>query len=142
MRQAKYLGNNFVHFLTLSVQFHVHQRQTKAQKNRKSIRIVRDQNSFVDCSTPYRKNSVIGQILKIYLKHLLDVVIFRLQQLAPGSQVAVGQDPSGFQQSVGVTLKTRSDPTQHQSSLHSFQNTAKKKKNKTQHLLQHLLYNQ
>lgn len=74
-------------------------------------------------------------MLNIYLKHLLNVVIFRLEQLAPGSQVAVGQDAPGFQQPVGVTLQTKSDPTQHQSGLHSCQNMAKKKKT------QHQLYN-
>lgn len=68
------------------------------------------------------------QILKLYLKHLLNVVIFRLQQFAPGSQVAVGQDPPGFQQPVGVTLESKSDPTQHQSDLHSCQNMAQKKR--------------
>lgn len=65
-------------------------------------------------------------MLKIYLKHLLNVVIFRLEQLAPGSEVAEGQDPPRFQQPVGVTLQTKSDPTQHQSGLHSCQNMAKK----------------
>lgn len=45
--------------------------------------------------------------MQIYLKHLLNVVIFRLEQLAPGGQVTVGQDPAGFQQPVSVTLKSR-----------------------------------
>lgn len=66
-------------------------------------------------------------MLKIYLKHLLNVVIFRLEQLAPRSQVAVGQDPPGFQQPVGMSLQTKSDPTQHQSGLHLVKTWPKKK---------------
>lgn len=39
------------------------------------------------------------------LKHLLNRVVFGLEQLAPGRQVAVGQDAAGFQQPVSVTLQ-------------------------------------
>lgn len=45
-----------------------------------------------------------AELLQIYLEHLLDVVVFGLEQLAPGGQVAVGQDPTGLQQPVSVTL--------------------------------------
>lgn len=40
------------------------------------------------------------------LKHLLNVVVFGLEQLAPGGQVAVGEDSSGLQHPVSVTLQT------------------------------------
>lgn len=39
------------------------------------------------------------------LKHLLYVVVFVFEQLAPGRQVAVGEDAAGFQQPESVTLK-------------------------------------
>lgn len=38
------------------------------------------------------------------LKHFLNVVVFSLEQLAPGGQVAVGEDATGFQQPVSMTL--------------------------------------
>lgn len=38
------------------------------------------------------------------LKHLLNVIVFGLEQLAPGGQVAVGEDAAGFQQPVSMTL--------------------------------------
>lgn len=41
-----------------------------------------------------------------YLKHLLSVVVFGLEQLAPGGQVAIGEDAAGLQQPVSVTLQT------------------------------------
>ena len=39
------------------------------------------------------------------LKHFLNVVIFGLEQLAPGGEVAVGENAAGFQQPVGVSLQ-------------------------------------
>lgn len=41
------------------------------------------------------------------LKHFLNVVVFALEQLAPGGQVAVGEDAARFQQPVGVTLQKK-----------------------------------
>lgn len=43
------------------------------------------------------------------LKHLLNVVVFGLEQLAPGRQVAVGEDTAGFQQPVSMTLQENTD---------------------------------
>lgn len=47
----------------------------------------------------------VMEAMKTNLKHLLNVVIFGLEQLAPGSQVAVGEDAAGLQQPVSVTLQ-------------------------------------
>lgn len=38
------------------------------------------------------------------LKHLVNVAVFVLEQLAPGGQVAVGEDTASLQQPVSVTL--------------------------------------
>lgn len=46
-----------------------------------------------------------------HLKHLLNVVVFGLEQLAPGGQVAVGEDATGFQQPVSVTLHRHTNKT-------------------------------
>ena len=40
-----------------------------------------------------------------HLEHFLNVVIFTLQQLSPGGKIAVGENSSRFQQSVGMTLQ-------------------------------------
>lgn len=40
-----------------------------------------------------------------YLKHLVDVVVLGLEQLAPRGEVAVGEDAAGLQEPVGVTLR-------------------------------------
>lgn len=68
-------------------------------------------------------------MLKIYLKHLLNVVILRLEQLAPGGQVAVGQDPTGLQQPVSVTLQTKRDATPTQPGFRSCQHMAERRHN-------------
>lgn len=47
-------------------------------------------------------------VTKRYLKHLLNVVVFGFEQLAPGRQVAVGEDAAGLQHPVSMTLQTRS----------------------------------
>lgn len=39
------------------------------------------------------------------LEHFLNVVIFRFKQLSPGGEIAVGENSSGFQHSVGMTLQ-------------------------------------
>lgn len=39
------------------------------------------------------------------LEHFLNVVIFSFQQLSPGGKIAVGENSSRFQQSVGMTLQ-------------------------------------
>lgn len=44
-----------------------------------------------------------------YLKHLLDVVVLGLEQLAPGGEVAVGEDAAGLQEPVSMTLQHNSD---------------------------------
>lgn len=46
---------------------------------------------------------------KTYLKHLLDVVVLGLEQLAPGGEVAVGEDAAGLQEPVSVTLQPNSN---------------------------------
>lgn len=38
------------------------------------------------------------------LEHFLNVVVFSLEQLAPGGQVAVGEDTTRFQHPVSMTL--------------------------------------
>lgn len=43
-------------------------------------------------------------LTKTYLKHLLNVVVLGLEQLTPGSQVAVGEDATRLQHPVGMTL--------------------------------------
>lgn len=48
-------------------------------------------------------------ITKTYLKHLLNVVVFGLEQLTPRGQVAVGEDAAGFQHPVSVTLQADGD---------------------------------
>lgn len=50
-------------------------------------------------------------VTKTYLEHLVNVVVFGLQQLAPGGQVAVGEDAAGLQHPVSVTLQTKTDTT-------------------------------
>lgn len=50
-------------------------------------------------------------VTKTYLKHLLNVVVFGLEQLAPGGQVAVGEDAAGLQHPVSVTLQTNKHKT-------------------------------
>lgn len=47
--------------------------------------------------------------VQTYLKHLLDVVVLCLEQLAPGGEVAVGEDAARLQEPVSVTLKPNSN---------------------------------
>ncbi len=54
-------------------------------------------------------------VTKTHLKHLLDVVVLGLEQLAPGGQVAVGEDAAGLQHPVSVTLQTNTDTQPNQS---------------------------
>lgn len=42
-----------------------------------------------------------------HLEHLVDVIIFIFQQLAPGSEITVCEHTAGLQQSVSMTLRTR-----------------------------------
>lgn len=42
------------------------------------------------------------------LEHFLNVIIFRFHQLSPGGKIAVGENSSGFQQSMGMTLQGNS----------------------------------
>lgn len=52
------------------------------------------------------KFPVLDEIMKATnLKHLLNVVVFGLEQLAPGGQVAISEDAAWFQQPVSVTLQ-------------------------------------
>lgn len=54
-----------------------------------------------------------------HLKHFLNVVIFGLEQLAPGGQVAVGEDAARFQQPVSVTLQKDTQQNTIRLQLHS-----------------------
>lgn len=63
---------------------------------------------------PFCWMSRAWKITKMYLKHLLNVGVFGLEQLAPRCQVAVGEDAAGFQHPVSVTLQMDSDATLNQ----------------------------
>ncbi len=56
----------------------------------------------------------VKTVTKTNLKHFLDVVVFGFEKLAPGGQVAVGEDAAGLQQPVSVTLQTNTDTTPNQ----------------------------
>lgn len=49
--------------------------------------------------------AALGPPQPAHLKHLLDVGVLGLQQLAPGGEVAVGEDPAGLQQAEGMVLR-------------------------------------
>lgn len=49
--------------------------------------------------------AALGPPQPTHLKHLLDVGVLGLQQLSPGGEVAVGEDPAGLQQAEGMVLR-------------------------------------
>lgn len=87
----------------------------------------RTETFFCDFTLNFCCIKKIWTVIRTYLEHLLDVVVFGFEQLTPGGQVAVGEDTAGLQHPVSVTLQTNTDTTTNQSVLYSCWDMIKRK---------------